>query len=329
MLRDFRIRRSALPFGAIAILLIGGCDSGDVVAGVNALANSCALSDSRPSHRGIRVVETIDNENSSLQREVVFDNGSMDIGVRVDSVRGRQFSELDQIMFSVHGRFIYKYRDAAVDQPVTLLENYHVTLETDHALVAGHPTVKFTFAPRASSGITTFKTEIRADETTLLPLSVTRFDESDRIIYKMVYESVEIGVERIASDPPTLPDPPERERMGSEIDAVSLNATNVPAGFRQSDRVVARITVLNRVALFVVDRFTDGLQHLFVSQGDPDKTFESNIPVHDPATGVGVYTATEMGFVRVVWGMREGRALAAFGPYGASTLADMIAGYRK
>lgn len=328
--KQTNVRLGRALVGSLLVFVAGlaACTDATVEAAVTKVANACAVSTARPSHRGLRRIEVADsNGNIKIHREQVFDDGAFDIGVDSTSVRNHDDPTPEELLAKLQGRFTYKYRDLAIDQVGALLQNYNVSVSDSVDSVAGRAVKKLTFSPRSGVALA-YKTIVLADETTGFPLSVAKIDDNGQTIYQMIYETVEISnVQRTSEDPRTLPDAPTKQQNANAVGIEPLVATALPAGFRLSESSVASIELGARRAYYFVDRYTDGLQHLFVTQGDPKNVFIGEVPFVDSAQGMPTFAFTNVGAVSVVWGKRYGRGLASFGPYGKTTLGQVLAGY--
>lgn len=331
-LGSVRKAKSCIPAGLLAICaLLPSCGSGSEREAVLKLSNACAISPVRPSCRGVRNVQVVLDGTSQFIHERVFDDGAQDIGVEILDRRTATGMTPEDLLAALHGRFTYQFRDIAIDQIGALFENYDVALDPAPGLVAGHPTLALTFTGKtnATNGQ---KTIVQSDAASGLPLQVTRLNSLDQLVYQMTFESVEIGnVVRTAEDPRTLPDAPPQQRSsnGQRSDSLGefLVASDVLDGFVLTDQSLSSVSIGGQGSTYAVDRYTDGLQHLFVTQGDPEFTYSGETPFVNTNESEPAYAVTNMGPVTIVWGQRHGRALASFGPYDQTTLARVISKY--
>ncbi|MBI3819249.1 MAG: hypothetical protein HY286_11195 [Planctomycetes bacterium] len=332
-------RLEPLPAGRLLIgslLLLSAvpaCTDSTVRESLQKLTAACPISNARPGIRGLRTVSVATDKGSKVTHEQVFDDGGFDIGLK--TIASRDSNAGDSAVLSnpgadliatLHGRMTYKYRDLAIDQLSVLDRNYNVSVVQDGDIIAGHPTIQFTFIPRQSFSYA-YKTVVNADSTSGVPLQVKKLDLADQVIYQMTYDSIEIGnLQRTPSDPRTLPDPPQKVNLPTEA-PTPLATTGLTGGFEFVEQSATSIDMGDHVAYYVVDRFTDGLQHLFVTQGNPKDTFIGDSPFLDATDAAPIFAYTNLGAVTVVWGQRHGRALASFGPFDQTALAGVLSSY--
>lgn len=325
---SLRFRLLGFVCTTLCLVLLQSCHDNNALAAVGFVKKAAPSSIERPSHRGVRTVETFSNGRTNRHTERVFDNGGRDIALAlVDDPGNTPYSQIQKLLFVVHGRFSYQFRDISIDQTELVAENYLINLSEDHALVAEHPTSKLEFIPKHHTAV---RIEMRFDEATGLPLEVIRFDETNHISYRMQYSQVEVGnVSRSRNDPPTLPDPPSKLQL-SDVPAGTpiLDGESMPAGFVLSERSVTSAQLNTHASIFIVDRYSDGLQNLFVTQGELSEMY-NNPPAVDSAEGAPVFSVANLGAINVVWGRREEKALAAFGPFDRSLLAEVMMGYSR
>jgi hypothetical protein len=306
--------------------VVGACQDSDAVAAAQLVANACPIAVSRPAHRGSRVVETRTPDAVKRHREHIYDNGRSDIGVSIEAVPGYgEITEVDKLLFVLHGRLTYSYRDVAIESVAALLANYDLSLSIDSVIVAGRVTHRLDFNPKAPSGL---HMAVRFDIVSGLALEVVRFDAANQPVYVMQYESVELDPgSRVRTDPPTLPDPPQKLTL-TDLPAgtVVLSPGSTPEGFSQSERFATAIAPNGHTQYYVVDRFSDGLQQMFVVQGDGSLLLNSP-PAADVTGGPPTFTTTQVGTVQVVWGRHEGQSVAAFGPFDRQILGELILTY--
>ncbi|MFN0206276.1 MAG: hypothetical protein ACKVS6_08170 [Planctomycetota bacterium] len=313
---------------AICVFLLQACRDSGALAAVELVKKAAPTSAERPSYRGVRMVETISGDRVSRHRENVFDNGGRDIGLSlVKDPNNTSHTQIQELLFVIHGRFSYQFRDISIGQTEWVAANYLIYLSEDHAMVAGRPTAKLEFVPKHHNAV---RVEVRFDEETGLALEVVRFDATNRVNYRMRYDQIEIGnVTRSRNDPPTLPDPPNKLQLSDVPPGTTiLSGQSIPAGFVLSERTVTSAQLDTHAKLFVVDRYSDGLQNLFVTQGEFSAMF-NNPPAVDSGGGEPVFSVTNLGAINVVWGRREEKSLAAFGPFDRSLLAEVIMGYSR
>jgi hypothetical protein len=203
------------------------------------------------------------------------------------------------------------------------MRNYDVERLPDNEVVAGRATFHIRFHHKKSLGLTV---DLFADGETGLILQLTRTAPTGDLLYRMKFERVELsGIVRDANDPPRAPEPPRRVSEGAAPFA-PLEASVLPAGFELSDHFFSEVVVGSKTIRAHVDRFSDGLQHLFVVQGGPGDDLWIVPPASAPAGQPTFYTAT-LGAISIVWGRAEDRTLAGYGPFSDTALAALIAGY--
>lgn len=322
--RRLAIPRSA-PFAAAALVLslASGCGESELARSLTLVQSASPQSPTRPAHRGLRAVESKLDGTVRVHTEQIFDDGIDDLGAKLVKVGDAPASDAQQLWFVKDARALFSYRDLALDGVDRVLRNYAIEKLPDTTPVAGRPTVHFLFKSRHDAGLVL---DVRCDQASGLTLELERKTLAGLRLYRLVYESVEIGaITRVESDPPTLPYPPKT------IDAAHppfspLSTSWAPAGYELASHSFGELKASGETYSACVDRFTDGLEHFFVVQGSPSKGLWVSPPAAMPDGQLRFFTSS-MGAITIVWGEPSGRSFAAYGALGDKVLAEAIARY--
>ena len=310
----------ALALALAAVSLGSGCNDSQIVTELTKVARASGTQ----AYRGVRIVELFTGKSSESHREQVLDLGGDDVGARLLDVGGAPASDVQQVLFAKDARLLLRYRDLALDDVDRVIRNYVVERIAGSEKIADRGTFQIRFHHKKTAGLTV---DLFADVETGLILQLIRTAPTGEMLYRMRFERVEIGgVARDANDPPRAPEPPRRVRDTEPAPFQPLEASVVPAGFERSDHFFGEVLVGAKAVRAHVDRFSDGLQHLFVVQGGPGDELWVLPPSSAPAGQPTFYTAT-LGAISIVWGRAEDRTLAGYGPFSDTALAALIAGY--
>ncbi len=325
--------------GLLALLLATictfapGCSDSETEQALLALARATSIGSGRQSYRGVREVWYL--ENGTLQRhvEAVFDDGGEDVGLDLLDDGSGAPSPTARLMFLLEGRFLHTFRDLALGDVALLLENYRVRLVPGEETILGHPALHLEFTKRASGQKAV---EVWSDRVSGLPLRVDRFGELGDLVFRMEYRSIEIGaVARTPEDPSSLPQaPPEHDRSAAspetgEAALAILAPTWIPAGFRPAAWRDVEIDLGTSKTVARWSRFTDGLEHVFVIQGDA-MSGAWDLPAATSSLDREIVLASyQLGAVNVVAATKDVHAIVAFGRVSANDLGGMVAGYLR
>jgi hypothetical protein len=208
-----------------------------------------------------------------------------------------------------------------------VLDNYEIELVPGLETVAGRSAFRLALRRRGDS---LARIDVWGDDATGVALKVERRGATGSIQYQMVYEQIELGdLTRQPGDPERLPSPPKVEASGALFPALEAaeGLGDALDGFVQADREFSELTIGGQRFQGCVDRFTDGLQHLFVVQGNPAHDFWVAPPPAAPRLQTTIYSS-RLANMNVLWTRKHGRSFAAYGPYAEHTLAAVLQSYQ-
>lgn len=318
----------ALVAGLVLLAAAPACDDADLAANLGLLERGNLFVAQAVPLKGERRVLIFDGAHAREHRERILVFNAADVAADLTEVDGRAPNELEKLLFVKNARAHLQYRDLALDGVERVLANYRVRRQDDSQPVAGRATFHLTFRHRSGGA----SVDVWGDRDTGVALRVVRTNPEGVTTYLMEYVAIEYGpIRRTPGDPPTLPRRPVAAAPSASFEALSFpNAEETLDfdGLVHAERQFSEILVDGRVYQGCVDRFTDGLQHLFVVQGDPGHDFWIVEPPRTEAELSTFYSAS-LASLNVVWTRKEGRSLAAYGPFSAEGLATLLERYER
>lgn len=320
--------RLAKLLAGICLAAPVACDDKATQDAVRLLGDASVAHGNGPRHRGERRVEFWDAGRHHVHVERIFAGHGDDLGIDLLSVNGAAPSPVSRLLFVGQARYLHRFRDLAVDDADLALANYAATIVSTDESVAGRPAIHLRFAPR--HGVTGAR-EAWVDQQSGLALRIVRHGADGEKTFQLEYLTVEVGpVSRIGSDPATLPAAPRRLEAGaSALEFTPLAPGWIPKGFRlaETDVVMAGNAAAHTAARR--DRFTDGLEHILVIQGDAKSGLWGAAQIETevagpPNTTIGSF---RVGAVSVVVGARRDCVISALGRIEGTLLDRLVLGY--
>lgn len=303
------------------------CEDRELVRRLEQLERGGLFASAPVARRGVYRVEMVEKGALTTHREEIVAFANRDLGVRLKDVNGLPPTDPERLVFVKDARRSLRFRDLYVDGVDRVLDNYQIELEPGLETVAGRPAFHLALHRRGDS---LARIDVWGDDATGVALRVERRGSSGNVQYQMVYEQIEIGdLTRQAGDPERLPSPPKVEKPRELFPALEAaeGLGDALDGFVWADREFSELTIGGQRFQGCVDRFTDGLQHLFVVQGNPDHDFWVTPPPAAPRLQTTIY-ASRLANMNVLWTRKHGRSFAAYGPYPEQTLAAVLQSYQ-
>jgi hypothetical protein len=328
--RNESVCRPAVLGRAAAVLLalgfgLSSCGDDQLKQYLHLLDKAAVLRTSRPGHRGLRTVQVRYDGHLRTQQEEIVDIAPDDLGARLVEVDGHAPSEAEQLVFIKDARNIFKYRDLSVDGVQRVTGNYNISTVNAGDSVAGRAAFHLRLDRRRNRGAAI---DVWGDRESGVVLKVTRTSADGELLYSMAYDRIEIGgIERVEKDPPRLATPPAASKS-SQGTFVPFDPTALPDGFtRSSDRRFAELQAGGQRFEGCVDVFTDGIQHLFVVQGNPEHDFWVAGQPGAARPPESTFLTASIASMNIVWVRREGRTLAAYGSFSEQLLGGILNRY--